>query len=47
MAFTLIIAYGITSRGILNVRSALRLGLSYLLLGLYAAGGLRGAYGIC
>ena len=36
VAFTIIIAYGITSRGILNVRSALRLGLSYLLLALYA-----------
>ncbi len=36
LAFTIIIAYGITSRGILNVRSALRLGLSYLLLAVYA-----------
>ena len=36
VAFTIIIAYGITSRGILNVRSALRLGLSYLLLAVYA-----------
>ncbi len=36
LAFTIIIAYGITSRGILNVRSALRLGISYLLLALYA-----------
>ncbi len=38
VAFTIIIAYGITSRGILNVRSALRLGLSYLLLAVYAGG---------
>ncbi len=37
IVFTVIIAYGITSRGILNVRSVLRLGLSYLLLGTYAA----------
>ena len=36
VAFTIIIAYGITSRGILNVRSALRLALSYLLLSIYA-----------
>ena len=36
--FTVIIAYGITSRGILNVRAALRLGVSYLLLAGYAAG---------
>ncbi len=36
--FTIIIAYGISSRGILNVRSALRLALSYLLLALYAGG---------
>ena len=35
--FSLIIAYGITSRGILNVNSALRLALSYSLLALYAA----------
>ena len=35
VVFSLIIAYGITSRGILNVRSALRLGLSYLLLAVY------------
>ena len=35
VTFTLIIAYGITSRGILNVRSALRLALSYLLLAIY------------
>ncbi len=35
VVFYLIIAYGITSRGILNVRSALRLGLSYLLLAIY------------
>jgi signal transduction histidine kinase len=35
--FTLVIAYGITSRGILNVRSALRLAVSYVLLGGYAA----------
>ena len=35
--FTLIIAYGITSRGILNVRSALRLAMSYLLLGGFVA----------
>ena len=38
VAFNIIIAYGITSRGILNVRSALRLGLSYLLLAVYAGG---------
>ncbi len=36
VAFNIIIAYGITSRGILNVRSALRLVLSYLLLAVYA-----------
>lgn len=35
VAFAIIIAYGITSRGILNVQSALRLGLSYLLLAIY------------
>jgi signal transduction histidine kinase len=34
--FTVIIAYGIASRGILNVRSFLRLTMSYLLLGAYA-----------
>jgi signal transduction histidine kinase len=34
--FTLVIAYGITSRGILNVRSALRLFMSYLVLAAYA-----------
>jgi signal transduction histidine kinase len=34
--FSFIIAYGITSRGILNVRSALRLAMSYLVLGAYA-----------
>ena len=38
VVFTIIIAYGITSRGILNVRTALRLGLSYLLLAVYAGG---------
>ncbi len=36
VCFILIIAYGITSRGILSVRSVLRLGMSYLLLGVYA-----------
>ncbi len=35
VAFSLIIAYGITSRGILNVRSVVRLGVSYLLLAVY------------
>ena len=37
VVFSLIIAYGITSRGILNVRSAVRLMLSYLLLGVYTS----------
>jgi signal transduction histidine kinase len=36
VGFALIIAYGISSRGILNVRSALRIALSYLLLGTFA-----------
>ncbi len=34
--FDVIIAYGITSRGILQVRAVLRLGLSYLLLAVYS-----------
>lgn len=35
VAFDLIIAYGITSRGILHVRAIVRLGMSYTLLSIY------------
>ena len=38
IVFDLVIAYGITSRGILQIRSFLRRGLSYLLLTTYAGG---------
>ena len=34
--FDIIIAYGVTSRGILQIRAVLRLGLSYLLLAVYS-----------
>ncbi len=36
IVFDVIIAYGITSRGILHIRAVVRLALSYLLLALYA-----------
>lgn len=38
VAFDLIIAYGITSRGILHVRTIFRLAISYALLAIYAMG---------